>query len=142
MKRKRFGEEQLFYPGYDSKQQRLARSHSAEWPMRSLRIRYPEFISAIHRRAIGDQNLRTTAIFKCQVAEAMKTNDPARVAESSRTQSQVEQASSRGAQSTRDLSDQFARLMAPVLADIVSKNPKLALAVIANTLNELGRPAV
>ena len=142
MKRKRFGEEQLFCPGYDSKQQRVARSRSAEWPMRSLRIRYPEVISAIHRRAIGHHSLRTMAIFKRQVAEAMKADDPAPVLKSSRTPSPVERASSRGGQSTRTRSDQFARLMAPVLADIVSKNPKPALAAIASVFNELGQSAV
>ena len=110
--------------------------------LRDMRVRYPEVISAIHRKPVGDHNLRTTAIFKRQVAEAMKANDPAPVVKSSRTPSQVERASSRGGQSTRSRSDQFARLIAPVLADIVSKNPKLALAAIANALNELGQPAV
>ena len=106
-----------------------------------LRRSHPNLISALHLKKIGSSQFNTVAIKDLHLRKALTKRTPKPAARATVERQKSVRASESGGRSTKAKSNVAARLIAPVLSEIIKDSPGISLAGIAKELNDRGVPA-
>ena len=108
---------------------------------KELRKQHPDLISAVHFQRLRDPRPFHLAFTDVMNRKHLKRWQPSTAAQPARPPIHLRIASTRGGVSTKSNSNSFARLMAPILSEILSSNPEITLSGISDALNRRGQVA-